>query len=200
MGASNTRTVITTPIAYSSDYSESKDLPRKKIILLGDENVGKSSIIQRFVYDEFYVYYTPTMGCNFECKICDFNGEKSKLIIWDVSGQRRFSTITRPYISGSDLVIIVYNKTNISSVENINYWLDMVKTQIQNPHMVLVGNKADLIDQVQVSTEMGQTFASNHGMDFVEVSALNDMDINIIFKCEYDWLTTCIKKLQTIFY
>lgn len=172
--------MATTLLAVVSDAND-KHLPRKKILLLGDSNVGKSNILFRFVRDAFYSDYIPTVGCDFLTKIKYFNGEEAKLIIWDTSGQRRFDTITKPYISGCDLIIIVYNKTNKKSFENIRRWLDMVNDKIKDPNIILVGNKADLVDQIQVSTEMGQQFASDHGMTFVETSALSGMGIEAVF-------------------
>lgn len=73
------------PIAYVSPTN--KDYQSlKKVILLGDENVGKSNIISQFVYNRFDSHYIQTIGCDFDCKIIESHGEKIKLQIWDHSG------------------------------------------------------------------------------------------------------------------
>lgn len=172
------------PIAYASDYPVDNTIKSiKKVIVIGDETVGKSNIISRFVYDKFDCTYVQTMGSDFAIKIIKSHGEKTKFQIWDLTGSRRFNTMVSSYINHSHIVVIVYDKTNIKSFENLNYWLTMVADNIgtDHPQMVLVGNKSDLLGQIQVSTEMGRTFATNHGMHFVETSALTNMGIDDVF-------------------
>lgn len=95
-------------------------------------------------------------------------------------------TIVRSYIKGSHLIIFVYDKSNVRSFENLNYWLKLVANNIgtEIPQLILVGNKSDLVEQV--STERGRTFASEHGMHFIETSALSNRGIDEVFKWEYE--------------
>lgn len=190
-------------MSANTSITNDQDMPRKKIIILGDECVGKSSIMSQFVNNSFQLVYVPTIAVDAKTKICDFKGTQTKLCIYDTSGKARFNTIVEAYISKADRILIVYDKTDLRSFHNVKRWLDMVKTRIRNPgpillidkydpgtkidtldhnlDIILVGNKSDLADKIEVSTDMGQQFASDHNMDFVEVSALDNMGIDEIF-------------------
>lgn len=181
MGAHNTKLHISIPLTYVSEESDDYDLPQKKIFVLGDNDVGKSSIIFRFIYDKFNFHYIPTAGCHFESKISNFHDEITKICIWDVSGAQRYRTVITEYMLYSDVVLIVYDKTNIKSFEHINYWLDIVRSVLQNPQIILVGNKSDAVHKIQVSTKMGKKFAFTHGLYFTETSASNGMGIQELF-------------------
>jgi small GTP-binding protein len=186
----------------------SSDLPLKTVIILGDANVGKSSIFSRFVNDRFSTIYMPTIAIDFKIKICDVNGSQTKLRIYDTSGRSRFNTIIGAYIPKADRVIIVYDKEDLKSFHNIKFWMNMVQRQIENSNslidydhtdqkftsdhfrnfmerskldIILVENKSDLVDKIQVSTAIGQNFALDHKMDFIEVSALSGTGINELF-------------------
>jgi small GTP-binding protein len=160
-------------------------LPVRKIILLGDERVGKSSIFHRFISDRFDPIYTSSIGIDFQAKTHKFEGQQTNLRIWDSSGQRRFNTITAPFIEACHVIVVVYDRTDIESFYNIPTWLRMVETNSQDPKIVLVGNKSDLKDQIQVSTEIGRNYALECGMHYIETSAFENTGIEDIFNGYY---------------
>jgi small GTP-binding protein len=165
----------------------SENLPIRKMILIGDEHVGKSGILDRFVSYHFWSAYMPTFGIDFKCKISKFEGEQTKLQIYNGSGRQQFAMMVTEYIKLSSIIVIVYDRTNMNSFHNVNQWLTMVESNSQNPKIVLVGNKSDRRDQIQVSTEMGLNYASEHGMHYIEASALEDTGIKEIFNGYYDF-------------
>jgi small GTP-binding protein len=187
MGSNQSNTVISDLVAYQDPNDPYKNAPIRKILLLGDEYVGKSCILDRFISDHFYSGYISTLGIDFKCKITKFEGEQTKLQIWDSAGHKRFNTLVTPYTRGSHIIVIVYDRTNMNSFYNIKNWLTMVESNVQDPKIVLVGNKSDLKDQIQVSTEMGRSYALEHGMHYIEASALKNTGIKDIFSGYYDF-------------
>ena len=97
------------------------------IVFLGNSCVGKSSIINRIVYDLFITDNTTTIGCDFYSKILLKNQTEYKLLLWDTSGQDKFRNLTYQYIKKAVVIVIVYDITNINSVNNIYLWIEEAK-------------------------------------------------------------------------
>ncbi len=95
---------------------------------VGDSNVGKSSIVLRFVDDTFSGMMQPTIGVEFKSKIFEVYGKWVKATIWDTAGAERYRTITSNYYRGSHAIIFVYDVTCRTSFDNIEkFWLEEVK-------------------------------------------------------------------------
>jgi len=111
-----------------------------KIILLGDSNTGKSSIVNRKVYSKFEHSIQSSVGVAYNnIKLDDYS-----LNLWDTAGQERFKSIIPIYLKGADVCVIVYDLTNKESMENVNDWIDQVINLITNPIIIIVGNKIDV--------------------------------------------------------
>ncbi|KAJ2012829.1 Ras- protein Rab-18-B, partial [Coemansia sp. S680] len=95
-----------------------------KILLVGDSNVGKSSILLRFTDDHFLSPEdtSATIGVDFKVKMYDLDGTRYKLTIWDTAGQERFRTLTSSYYRGAQGVILVYDVCSRESFEHLNNW------------------------------------------------------------------------------
>lgn len=120
-----------------------------KIILIGDQGVGKTSIQTRYINSTFSKPYEITIGVEFGVKELAVKGEKIKLHLWDTAGQERFRSICRSYYRGSDCAIIVYDVTKLSSFESVRTWIEDLH-QMTNDfrHIYVVGNKCDLVNKV----------------------------------------------------
>ena len=90
-----------------------------KTIVIGDCGVGKSSIITKFIDDEFHPKHIPTIGCDLKTYRTSYLGKDFKLFIWDTAGQERFKAITKTYYKGVNAVIICFDLTNINSYDNV---------------------------------------------------------------------------------
>ena len=121
------------------------------IVFLGNSCVGKSSIINRFVYDLFITENKTTIGCDFYSKILMKNQTEYKLLLWDTSGQDKFRNLTYQYIKKAVVIVIVYDITNINSVNNIYLWIEEAK---KNPkaNIILVGNKYDIDTSIDLKS------------------------------------------------
>ena len=157
-----------------------------KICLLGDVNVGKTSIASRFCKNSFNENYINTIGGAYQQQnIVLNNGAKIKLHIWDTSGQDRFRSMTNLYYRDAQVAILTYDVTNEQSLESLNYWLNELndKTEINDMLLCLAGNKIDVeASKRQVSTSKGKSFAEEHNMIFFETSAKTGAGVKELFQ------------------
>ncbi|XP_051995366.1 ras-related protein Rab-35-like isoform X2 [Xyrauchen texanus] len=114
-----------------------------KLLIIGDSNVGKSSLLLRFADNSFSGSYITTIGVDFKIRTVEIDGERVKLQIWDTAGQERFRTITSTYYRNTHGVIIVYDVTNPESFINVKRWLNEISQNCDNVCKILVGNKND---------------------------------------------------------
>ena len=159
-----------------------------KIIIIGNQSVGKTNIVTRYVKGEFSEDYMITIGMDF--LTCNLKSDDKifKLRLWDTAGSEKFRSITKGYYSNTCCALIVYDITNQNSFDSVKHWIEDVKNYTdKDTHLVLVGNKIDLKDQRKISKEDGQNLATQNGMDFYESSALTGDNINDIFEgiCKY---------------
>ena len=155
-----------------------------KVVFLGDSSVGKSNIISKYKLNEFNRNSKSTVGVEFYSKIITQNNKNIKIQIWDTAGQERFKSITKSYYKGAKGAIIVYDITRRATFENVQEWFKDTKAMGDNTHLVLmlVGNKCDLVNERQVSTEEGKKEAEMNGMAFMETSALDGTNITEAFE------------------
>ena len=139
-----------------------------KIVLIGDGSVGKSSLIARFRTEGFAPRYHQTLGVDFFEKKLQLRGAQGvRLQIWDIGGQSISSRMLPKYMYRSQVVLIVYDLTSYSSLENCDDWLNAVKRAFTDKHtnqigklpdIYLVGNKCDLLALRQVTDERHTEF------------------------------------------
>jgi Ras-related protein Rab-11A len=154
-----------------------------KVIIIGDSNVGKSNIMLRFTTNDFSNEIASTIGVEFMTKSFIFNGQNYKLQIWDTAGQERFRAISRNVYKDSMCVLLVYDITNKESFEHVIYWLNEIKVYIdKNTPIFLIGNKSDLEQLRKIKTEIGYNFAKENNLLFFETSALEKINIDIVFE------------------
>merc|ERR1712146_634949 len=147
-------------------------LAKYKLVYLGDQSVGKTSIITRFMYDQFDNNYQATIGIDFLSKTMYLEDRTVRLQLWDTAGQERFRSLIPSYIRDSSGAIVVYDITNRASFFNTSKWIEDVRSE-RGPDVViaLVGNKTDLADRRQVTVEEGEEKAKENNVMFIETSA-----------------------------
>jgi Ras-related protein Rab-1A len=153
-----------------------------KILLIGNSGVGKSSLLLRFADDTFTDNFMPTIGVDFKIRTLEVDGRTIKLQIWDTAGQERFKTITSSYYKGAHGIIVVYDVTDKESFKNIDTWMNEVeKHASDNVSRILVGNKNDLEESRQVSTDEGKELADQYNIRFMETSAKESANVEEAF-------------------
>lgn len=164
-------------------------------------SVGKTSLLSRFMYDSFDAQYKATIGIDFMSKVwyscITVHNETTaltqqtmylpdriiRLQLWDTAGQERFRTLIPSYIRDSNVAVIVYDITNRKSFKDASKWIDDVRAERGNQVIIaLVGNKTDLGDKREVSSEEGEAKAKEIGAIFIETSAKAGHNVKALFK------------------
>ena len=149
-----------------------------KYIIIGDAAVGKSNLLLRYVFNTFKPEYQLTIGVEFGEKNIKHNNKNYQLQLWDTAGQEQFRSITRAYFKNAFCALVVYDITNKSSFENIKQWIeDCMNYMPKRGFIVLVGNKCDLEENREVSTEEGQQLADLYGIS----SAKTEYNVKEVF-------------------
>ena len=153
-----------------------------RLMLIGDSNVGKTSIIKRYCNNQFSPSYISTVGIDFETKYLRLNGKIINLQIWDTAGQERYKVLAKNYYKNSDGFIIVYDITDKKSFNNVANWITQIKDSAsENVKCVLLGNKCDLEELRQVDINQGKDLANNYQLKFYETSAQKGNNIQKVF-------------------
>ena len=154
-----------------------------KILTLGESEVGKTSILRRFIENKFLKNHLATIGIDYRTKIIKVYGRDIRLKIWDTAGQERYHNITNHIFKGADGIVLIFDVTQESSFIKINDWIEQIKSNISQEEicLILLGNKCD-IEERMVSKEKGKEMADSLNVDYYETSALNGTGINEAFE------------------
>ena len=156
-----------------------------KLVLLGDSNVGKTSLVLRFVKNQFNADPVSTVGAAFlQSPVTDDSlDEKIQFGIWDTAGSERYKALAPMYYRGAEVAIVVYDITSFKSFEGAKNWVRDLKLYGQpNVMIALVANKCDLDAQFrEVSTNEGQAYARDEDMAYFETSAKTAHNVRAMF-------------------
>ncbi|MEJ2294218.1 MAG: GTP-binding protein [Candidatus Lokiarchaeota archaeon] len=135
---------------------------RFKFIVIGDHEVGKTSIIRRFVEKSFLNKYRATIGLNILSHDFEAFGNKISIMLWDIGAQKFFKRYRKTYYSGAQAAFIVFDLTNRDSFNNVTYWHNELKEFIENKDLpiIIVGNKTDLAEERVITQEEGIKLAT----------------------------------------
>ncbi|GMM35860.1 Rab family GTPase [Saccharomycopsis crataegensis] len=162
-----------------------------KLVLLGEAAVGKSSLVLRFVSNDFQENKEPTIGAAYLTQRCTINDRTIKFDIWDTAGQERFASLAPMYYRNAQAALVVYDITKPQSFIKARHWVKELHEQAsKNIIIALVGNKYDVVENEEegsedskrkVSIEEGKQLAKDEGLLFFESSAKSGFNVNEIF-------------------
>ena len=156
-----------------------------KIILVGERNVGKTSIINQYITKSFSISMNQTVACDKILKDIKICNKKLILEIWDTAGQEKYRAINKIFMKNSQIVLLVYDITQKESFTELEYWYEMTKeiNNSKNTIFVICANKCDLFEQQIISKEEGINFAKNicNNSLFFEISSKDFESINNLF-------------------
>ncbi len=163
---------------------------RFKFIIVGDHEVGKTSIVRRFVENTFSHDYRATIGLNILSHSIDFLGNEVKFSIWDIGGQKFFQRFFKTYYVGSQAAFIVFDLTNRKTFDNVVEWVNQIGSalEIEQIPVIVVGNKSDLKEErkitYQESVEKTNTLSKKglKNISYIETSALTGENIQDAFR------------------
>ena len=165
-----------------SKQKEIKPIIKISIILVGDTNVGKTSIFKRYYKNEFKASKNATIGVEFEAKEFIYKGQKYSIQIFDTAGQERFRSLTESYFHLGDGAFVVFDLTNKNSLISISGWIKNVIEKKPNVKMIILGNKDDLKDRQIPEDEINEVLEENNISNYIRVSAKNGTNIEKAFE------------------
>ena len=154
-----------------------------KLIVIGDCNVGKSSLIIKAIKNYFEDLYSPTVGFEFLSFHIKISDQKIKLQIWDTCGQELYRSLITNFYRNTSLALIVYAINNEDSFKDIDMWLKELRTHASpDVKVFLIGNKIDLENERKVTKEQGEEFSKKNCINkFTETSAKNGINAQSTF-------------------
>ncbi|NHI94324.1 MAG: GTP-binding protein [Candidatus Lokiarchaeota archaeon] len=162
---------------------EKEILTRYKMILFGDEKVGKTSLVNRFINNKFEEDYLTTLGYNVYEKRFQFGEYIVSLMIYDIGGQERFAELRKRYAEGANSALLVYDVTNQSSYDNIEKWAQELYRYVGPLPFVIIGNKIDLVNERKIDFYMGEKIFIDLGaVSFLETSAKTGDNVERAFQ------------------
>ena len=148
------------------------EIPKYKLIFLGDQSVGKSCILNRFMNDTFTEEYQATIGLDFQSKNVQIDNQDIHLLLYDTAGQEKFRALIPMYTRDANIILLVYDVTSKDSFLHLSDWLrDLTNVKKEEVIFAVVGNKTDLDDRREVNSNEGENYAKEHDFIFAEVSA-----------------------------
>ncbi|KAK7736250.1 Vacuolar protein sorting-associated protein 21 [Cytospora paraplurivora] len=188
-----------------ADSNAPKPSSSVKLVLLGEAAVGKSSLVLRFVNNDFQENKEPTIGAAFLTQKCNLPTRTIKFEIWDTAGQERFASLAPMYYRNAQAALVVYDLTKPTSLVKAKHWVAELQRQA-SPGIViaLVGNKLDLTNEAsgeggsgeaaaggddaedsgdarKIPTEEAKAYAEEEGLLFFETSAKTGVNVTEVF-------------------
>lgn len=164
------------------DDEQNLKLVEYKIILVGDSGVGKTSILKKFINNEFNEDIKCTINIDFFSKSIKINKNLyTNLKIYDTAGQEKYRALIKKYYQGTDGIILVFDLTNENSFNKLKSWINEVSDNTEKAQIILVGNKADLIER-KIDEETAENFAKQRDIKYIETSAKEGTNILLLFE------------------
>ena len=154
-----------------------------KLLTIGDQFVGKSSIINRYIDDKFNENIKPTLAIDYKTKMIQKGENLIKISIYDTAGEEKYRHLIKNYYNGSNGILLVFDITDKNSFDNLNFWLDELEKNcnLNNLYIFLVGNKTDLKKERKVSYDEAKNFADMKKIPYIEISAKTGDNIDKLF-------------------
>ena len=164
-----------------NESGSSSNIENYKIAIVGNQHVGKTTILSRYKYETTDDTYAPTVGIDFLTKNVFLEDKTLRLIMWDTAGQERFKSLIPSYLKNANSIIITYDVTDKSSFISLSQWLkDVRENVVEGTYIILCGNKIDLNKRV-VPKEDAEKFAKENKISYIETSATTGQGINELF-------------------
>ena len=148
------------------------ETPKYKLIFLGDQGVGKSCILNRFLNDTFIEDYQATIGLDFQSKNIQIENQDIHLLLYDTAGQEKFRSLIPMYTRDANIILLVYDISSRDSFNHLSDWIkDLTNINFDEVIFAIVGNKSDLSGARAITLEEGKKFAEEKNFIFQEISA-----------------------------
>ena len=170
-----------------------------KIVLLGNEMVGKTRFFDSYFDEEYFP--ESTIGANFRTKFIEKNNNNIKVLIYDTPGQERLRSIVINYFKVADGIILIYDASNIDSYNGIKKWIEIIKECIDFEQIgfIVVENKCDLPEEEKkINSKMREEMEENFGFKIIIASAKDNINVNESVDLLIDKMMTLREKKEKI--
>ena len=159
-------------------------MKKLKFILVGESQVGKTSLINQYVNNEFDGDYLMTIGNDKMTKDIKINEEQLKLEIWDSIGHESLRSANKIFMKNTDIALIVYDITNRQSFLNLNEFYEELININKRDKMIIgiAANKSDLYENAKVNKEEGEEYAKKINALYFESTATDHENVVNIFE------------------
>jgi len=145
---------------------------RIKVVFLGESDVGKSALINRYIsnsFDEFAPHYA---NANYVTKKIKYNNKDYHFDIWDTCGYEKYRALTKIFIKNAKIIVVVYDTTRKRTFLELDFWLDLILKELgPDIFLILVGNKIDLYENEEITENDGKKFGEALRAKFILSSA-----------------------------
>jgi small GTP-binding protein len=172
---------------------ESNENLTVRVVLIGNSQVGKTSLIHRFVRSSFEKQQKSTIGAVFHTYEQTWEGRQVIMQIWDTAGQEKYRSLGPIYYRNSAAGIAVFDLTSKDTLAGLETWIVEFKKYTENPLLFIVGNKSDLAEDRAVTEEEAQSFAVTQGGTCFFTSAKNGDGVKELFEKVFQDLGTAGK-------
>ncbi|MGB8251873.1 MAG: Rab family GTPase [Anaerolineaceae bacterium] len=155
-------------------------VPVYKVVIAGDENVGKTSLVRQYCEGRFETSRVSTIGVDFQTKVIALPDGEVKLSIWDMAGQERFEIVRTGLYRGMRASALVYDLGVPKTLENLQRWYDETHSNSTCQKYLVVGNKADVV--IDRNTHAAEVFASLIGAEHIITSAASGEGVEDLFR------------------
>nr|MDO8118452.1 Rab family GTPase [Candidatus Sigynarchaeota archaeon] len=172
--------------AFPTDDSEEEREPYKcKLVVIGDPDVGKTSLVIQFTEKAFRKTYLPTIGVNITEKTITDGKNLITFVIWDIAGQSKFTKMRKHFYTGASAVLLVFDLTKRNSLDGAKDWYEDIKRSLlaEPPNCILLGNKNDMVEERAIPNEEARALATALNVPYYETSAKTGQNVQDVFEC-----------------
>ncbi len=152
-----------------------------KITLLGEMNVGKTSLVYRYIENKFRESYKATLGVNLLKKDMEVDGIGVSAQIWDLGGQESFKSLRKLYLEGANGALVMFDLTDRKTFDKLNEWVESFKGIRGEQPIVLIGNKSDLENKRKITDKEANDYAVKNNMELILTSAKTGQNVEEAF-------------------
>ena len=153
-----------------------------RAVTIGESSVGKTCLVNRFIRNQFNIAEANTVGAIYDTYTTQRDGLTIEVQIWDTAGQEKFRSLAPAYYRGAAAAVVVFDMSKRSTFQNLQSWIDDFKAVAGEDAVILVvGNKVDLSDQIQVTESEALEWSKARNANFFMTSAKEGTGVKELF-------------------